>query len=138
MTELLTFIIAHFSFLYEDYEAHFANSVNDRGDAMILFNLGHLRLRFVHDRGQLFVHLQSQYGPSRKNWTSYEFWYSYDLVQQLITGEIDDDGLLDESKANFMKDHMEEILRLFSRKNHAATEEALNEFKKSRAKRVFG
>ena len=39
MTELLTFIIAHFSFLYEDYEAHFANSVNDRGDAMILFNL---------------------------------------------------------------------------------------------------
>ena len=132
MNEILNFLISHFAFLYNDYGARFIDSRVQGLNAMLVLEMGDLRLRFVRDRSQLFLDFQSSQHPKEDNW------FSYDVVRQLITKEVVDSALFDKTKAKFVKENIQEIAKVFSEKNKQATEKTLHKFEKARAKRLFG
>lgn len=131
MNELLTYLISYFSFLYNDLGARFVDSRVHGPHAMLVLEIKDLRLRFVRDRGQLFLDFQSSHRPSEDDW------FSYDVVRQFITNEVVDSAMLDEKKVKFVKEHIQEIAKAFSANNRQKTEQTLHECEKERAKRLF-
>ena len=132
MNELLNFLISHFAFLYDSFGAQFVGSQVHGSNATLVLESADIRLRFVRDRGQLFLDFQSSHYQCKDEW------FSYDVVQQLITKEVEDSALLDEKKANFIKHNFQNIAEAFSKINCHETEKTLHEYEKARATRLFG
>lgn len=132
MNELLKFIILHFSFLYNDYDARFVDSKVDRSNALLTMELGELKLRFVRDKSQVFLDFQGRSGTDQNNW------FSYDVVQQHITKVVLDDACVDGKKAKVLQQHIGEIVAMFSGDELNNTEAALRQLERERAKRMFG
>jgi len=132
MNELLSYLIAHFSFLYNDHGARFVDSQVDGPHASLVLEMNDLRLRFVRDRSQLFLDFQSRHRPSDDDW------FSFDIVRQLITNEIVDSAELDESKVEFVERNLAEIANAFSELKRQETEKTLHKYEHGRAARLFG
>lgn len=132
MNDLLTYLVSHLSFLYNDYEARFVDSQVRGPDALLVLEVGELRVRLVRDRSQIFVDFKSCGNPSEDDWAS------FDIIRQLLTGEIVDDAVMDEEKARFIQDHFAAIIDAFRSGNRGETEKKLHKFKQARAKRLFG
>lgn len=132
MNELLQFIMRHFSFLYNELGARFADSQVRGPDALLVLEVGGLRLRFVRDRDQIFLDFQHARLPRSDDW------FSFDVVRQLVTGTIHDDAVMDDAKAGFVQANIEEISSAFSKARHQATENTLHQYEAARAKRLFG
>jgi hypothetical protein len=131
MSELLKFIIDNFSFLYEELGARFSDSRVRGSDALLVFELPILRLRFANERGQILLDFQRADGqPADES-------FSFDIVRQLITGEIQDDAIMDRTKAEFVKANMAQIAEAFSKTRYMITVKILHELEKERAKRIF-
>jgi len=90
-----------------------------------------LRLKFVRDRGQIFLDFQPTSKKSKRDW------FSIDIVKQLVTGKIEPSAELDSEKAEFLKNNLDKIEQLFSTANMESTIKNLRELERARAKRLF-
>jgi hypothetical protein len=91
----------------------------------------HLRLRFVQDRKQLSLELQSTLDTAHE-------WYSVDLVRRLFLGQREASALLDESYARFVGEHLDEIDELFGPQRWLTTEADLQRIRRQRSKEMWG
>jgi hypothetical protein len=132
MNELLTYLVSHFSFLYNDYGARFVDSQVRGPHASLVLEAGELRIRLVRDRSQLFIDFQSRENRSENDWTS------FDIIRQFLTGEVADSAVMDDAKAEFIRDQFSAILDAFSSPKRKETDEKLHEYEHARAVRLFG
>lgn len=135
MTLILSFIAAHMGFLWDGARYRITGSVvatSNGGDALLLVESEGLRLRFVRDRGQLFLDFQ----PSAAKLDGE--WFSIDLIRRLQTGQREESAELDESYASFVREHLPEIEHEFSPQEWPSTHAKLKKLKAKRAKELFG
>lgn len=132
MNELLKYLMSQLSFLHSELNARFVDSISSGSNAMILMETADLRLRLVCDRAQVFLDFQSRHRPSDDDW------FSFDVVQQLITGKIIDSAEMDDEKVNFLRNHFTDISDHFSASRREETENILHRYEELRAKRLFG
>lgn len=133
MIQLLEFLIAHGAFLLEPDLFSFAGSHSSTsfGDASITLGSDRLLLRFVRDRGQLFLDFQGASQSNRKDW------YSIDVVQQLVTGVRQDSSVVSPQGMEFVREHLAEIRLLFDDNSIEDTHSALKILERKRAKALF-
>lgn len=107
-------------------------STSNGGDALLLVESDLLRMRFTCDRTQLLLDLQPADTSSRNEW------FSIDLIRRLFLGTREESAVLDESYAEFIRDHLADIERAFSGESWPQTRSRLKELKVKRAKELFG
>ncbi len=147
MNKILELLVRYFSFLYDDFGARFVDSLTgSMGSALVVLEKGDVRLRFINDRGKIYLEFQSTHSENGDDW------FSLDVVRQLIVGGVDDDDILwgtidgdpetDYKKAarsgDFVKAKFAEIADAFSKLHRIATEKTLHGFEEARGKRLFG
>ncbi len=132
MNKLLEFIIAHFGYLYDELDCRFADSQVHGPNAVLVFEVEELRLRFVRDRSQIFVDFQNRRRGSRNPW------FSFGVVRQLITGEIGGSEEMDAEKALYIHRQFSEIKSAFADVNAKETEITLKKLEHERGERLFG
>lgn len=133
MEDILQYLMKHCSFLYSPNRFRFVDSGSSEsfGNAFLVLEHEDLRLRFVKDRGQIFLDFQ----PTSKKQKGE--WFSIDIVKQMVTGEIEPSAEMDSKKAKFLKTNLDEIEQLFSTVNMESTIKKLKELERARAKRLF-
>ena len=136
MGEILRFIADFCGFLFERYGFRFVDSEVSAsfGNAAIYLTSPDLELRFIRDRGQLFLDFRSVHIDSRKT----EAWYAFDIVRRLVTAKKTWDARMDEENAVVLRDHMDHIIRLFAADQAQGTVAELKKLERLRAKEVFG
>ena len=134
MPQILSFIAAYMGYLWDgarfriiDSELTEANG----GDSTLLVESAVLRLRFVTDKTQLFLDFQPVAGQAKD-------WYSVDLVRRLFLGERERSAVLDESYADFIGEHLDDIEARFGPERWPETKAALKKLKVIRSKEMFG
>jgi hypothetical protein len=135
VTLILEFIAAHMGFLWAGARYRITGSevsTSNGGDALLLVESEELRLRFVRDRGQLFLDFQPSSSSANGEW------FSIDLVRRLKTGQREETAELDEGYASFVHEHLQEIEHQFSAEGWPATSATLKKLKAKRAKELFG
>ncbi len=134
MEEIHQYLMKHCSFLYLPNQFRFVESDSSEslGNAFLVLEHKDLRLKFIKDRGQLFLDFQPTSSNRKKDW------FSIDIVKQLVTGNIEPSAEMDIEKAKFLKSNLDEIKRLFSTTNLEDTLKKLRELERARAKRLFG
>ncbi len=135
MNEILQFLIAHCSFLYESGRFKFVDSGTSTsfgGSGFLVLESDAIRLRFLRDRGQLLLDFQP--GSRRGE----HDWHSVDVVRKLVTGDPAVSGLLNEENAAFLRRHINEIEEKLSGPNAKDSVEKLHELERKRAKKLFG
>lgn len=132
MEKVLQYIKKNCSFLYSPYKFQIVESDSSEsfGNALVILEDENLRLQFVKDRDQLFLDFQPT--SNKKEW------FSIDIVKQLVTGNIEPSAKMDSEKAEFLKNHLDQIKHLFSPKNLTNTIKKLKDLERARAKRLFG
>ena len=135
MTLILAFIASQMGFLWKGARFWIAGSeitTSNGGDAYLLVESDTLRLRFVRDRGQLLLDFQPrEHGELRE-------WFSVDLIRSLFHGEPETLGVLDESYASIVRDHLDEIEASFAQARWTTTQSELKRLKAKCAKVMFG
>ena len=135
MTQILQFLVAHCSFLWAGARFRIVDSLvatSQGGDAWLLVASDDVRLRFVRDRGQLFLDVQ---GTAQDD----DAWFSLDLLWRLILHEPRDSAELDGDYAAFLQAHLAGIEGLFSdRAAWPTTRRELQRLKRVRAREMFG
>ncbi len=111
MTEILEFLVRYCAFLwskgrYRITESEAAASFG--GDAYLIVSSDKLRMRFVRDRGQLFLDFQ-EFAAAGK-----EDWYSIDLLYRIVMGERRESSILNEEYAAFLREFLDKIESLFA------------------------
>lgn len=134
MDQILTFILSHCSFLYNEYSFRFMDSkISDSfgGDAYLDLGSETIIMRLTRDRGQLFLEFRSAYEKKQN-------WYSIDLIRKLITGEKEYHSIMDEENAKFLENNFTEVVDYFSHANLSETLKKLEKLKLKRSKDLFG
>lgn len=131
MNELLTFIIKNASFLYDEYAARFVNSQTNGSSAFIDLQVDGLRLRFSLDRGTLTLGICS--APETT-----DYWYSLDVVKQMLTGKVVTTTELCAEDMNFLRSNFGHVIEAFSLNNIAMSKSKLLAIEKERARKWFG
>lgn len=123
----------HCSFLYSQNKFRFVDSDVSESfeNALLVLEHENLCLRFVKDRDQIFL----DFKPANKKGEKY--WFSIDIVKQLVTGKIEDSAKMDSEKAVFLKANIDEIEQLFSTTKTEDTIKKLKDLERARAKRLF-
>lgn len=132
MNEILKYILAYCSYLYNDYGFIFTDSEvasSFGGDALLIMESDTLKMRFISDRSQLFLDVSAVSKNSE--------WYSIDLIRQMITGETDYFSLLDENNAKFLRNNIDKIIECFDKNNINNTTKELKKLKLIRNKKLF-
>jgi hypothetical protein len=134
MEEILQYLMKNCSFLYSPNQFRFVDSDSSEsfGNAFMVLEHKDLRLKFIKDRGQLFLDFQPTSSTRKLDW------FSIDIVMQLVTGNIEPSSQMDAAKAKFLKSNLDEIQRRFSKANLEGTLKKLRELERQRAKRLFG
>lgn len=135
MTRILAFIAAHMGFLWADARFRITGSVvgtSNGGDALLTVESDRLRLQFTCDRAQLLLDFQPAWTSSPGEW------FSIDLIRRLLLGTRESSALLDESYAEFLHQHLDEIEDLFTEEKWADTRSRLKQLKVKRSKELFG
>ena len=134
MTQILSFLAAFMGYLWDGARFRITGSqvsTSNGGDAVLVVESAVLRLRFVQDRSQLFLDLQSSSGWPKD-------WFSVDLVRRLYLGQREYSAVLDESYAEFLRDHLADLELRFAPDRQAETYAELEKLKKLSAKERFG
>jgi hypothetical protein len=133
--EILKFLVDHCSFLWTDGRYRIVDSdvsTSFGGDAFLIVTSDALRLRFVRDRGQLFLDVQDVGSAGRDDW------YSLDLLWRLIKGERRNSAVLDEEYARFLRESLPSVESHFVSEHLPETTRTLHELKRARARELFG
>jgi hypothetical protein len=162
MNDLMWVINRYFAFLHRNFGARVVDErTGSMGCATVILELGDLRMAFVNDRGPISLEFQSIHHDPKEDTQatiegiqvpSVDGWFSLDVVRQLITGVVDDKGVLwgwlegNEAEyrgraseiSAFVRDRMGDIQSAFSNTQVLATEGKLNEYCEARARRLFG
>ncbi|MEH3088994.1 MAG: hypothetical protein PGN24_05080 [Microbacterium arborescens] len=134
MEQITAFTEAHLSFLREDGR-YAVTDVDERPgtpDCVVVWASDRLSLRFVTDRGQLFLDVRPAPSTTARDWSS------IDLVRRLFTGERKRSSVLDADYAAFLREHMAEIEDRFSPDRWPATRAELAELRRIRSREMFG
>lgn len=137
MDEILQFLITHCSFLYREYGLKFVDSEASGafgGNAYLVLASDDLYVRMIRDRGQFLLDFQSRLKLKRKP----RWWYTVDLVRQLVTREEGYSSTLDHQNVEFLRRHFPEILERFSPSRYEETRAELEKLAKVRSERVSG
>lgn len=135
MNEILEHLVRHWSFLWGAARFRIVDSdvSGSFGDAYLVVSSAALRLRFVRDRGQLFLDLQ----PASARRTAE--WYSVDLVYRMLTGRRMRSAELNEEYVTFVREHLPDLQSRFAdEESFKGTNAELQRLKKLRAKEMFG
>ncbi|MFX0023527.1 MAG: hypothetical protein ACFE9S_14470 [Candidatus Hermodarchaeota archaeon] len=132
--EIQHYLMKHCPFLFSPNQFRIVDSDSSEsfGNAFLVLEHKNLRLKFIKDKGQLFLDFQPMSSNRKKDW------FSIDIVMQLVTGNIESSSEMDTDKAKFIKSNLDEIQRLFSSPNLEVTIKKLRELERARAKRLFG
>jgi hypothetical protein len=134
MNEILALLIQQLSFLYAPGRFRFVDSATSTsfgGDAYLVLESGVMRVRFVRDRGQIFMDFQGlEETPDGK-------WFSLDVVRRLITGERQETAELVPEQIEFVQERFSEIEDRFTGSRYADTAARLKELELNRAKELF-
>lgn len=133
MNNILTNLMRDWDFLYNECEFRFIDSHNvedSMGDAYLVLESPKLRVKFVLDRGPIFVEVQSPEETTT--------WHSIDLVRQLVTGKVQRSAFMDKDNAVFLRTNLTAVVAAFSPDRISETLKRINELKDERAKRLFG
>jgi len=133
MKEILTFLINNRDYLFNEYGFRFVDSMVSEsfgGDSYVILENDSVRIRLVSDRNQLFLDFQPKINCKE--------WYSIDMVNQYLTGEIKESAELDVHYEDFLSKEMADIINIFSGEECALTLIELKKLEKERAKRTFG
>jgi hypothetical protein len=119
-------------FLYSSNEFRLVETHSSKsfGNALLIFEYGNIRLKFVSDRDQIFLDFQPV--KPKKN-----EWFSIDIVKQMITGEVENSAEVNSKNAEFLKTNLRNIEHLFSKSNKKGTFKELKKLERERAKRLF-
>lgn len=135
MSEILAFLLRHCSFLWET-GYRFTDSLwtpSFGGDSYVILESSSLRMRFLRERGQLFLEVQEPGAGENAQW------YSIDIVRRLLTGERMASAELSADYANFLRLHLSDIEARFSGQSvRAETKRRLDELEQISAKERFG
>jgi len=135
LNEILQVLVRWFAFLWKDGRYRITDSLVSTsfgGDAYLVISSDVLRLRFVRDRGQIFLDFQESWATKKAEW------YSVDLVQRLMTGERQNTAEVNAETVLFVRDRLADIESRFGVKDEfRETKTALNALKKARAKEMF-
>lgn len=135
MARILEFIVNYMSFLWEEARFRIAGSevtVTSSGDAWLIVESSHLRLRFISDRAQLLLDLQPRETAAPSEW------FSIDLIRRMILGRPEESGVLDASYAEFIKERLGRIEEMFSSDSWPETRAQLKKLMVKRSKEMFG
>ncbi|HLL66091.1 MAG TPA: hypothetical protein VK453_10135 [Micromonosporaceae bacterium] len=136
MKDLIEHLAKYWSFLWVAGRYRITDSTVSThfgGDAVLVIVSEALRLRFVRDRGQLFLDVQPSWAGKTAEW------YSVDLVYRLVTGQRQESAELNKEYVDFARVRLPEIESLFSHKEaFRASKAKLDELKNLRAKEMFG
>jgi hypothetical protein len=135
MTTILAFVAAHMGFLWSDARFRIVGSevsTSNGGDALLVVESEHLRLRFACDRRQLLLDFQPVAVAEARDW------FSVDLIRRLFLGRREMSAVLDESYADFLGRNLEEIDDRFSPQNWPETRRDLRRLERVRAEEMFG
>lgn len=134
MIRILEYLIRHCPFLLTSPAYRFVDSrVGESfgGDAYLVFESNSLRMRFVCDRGQLFLDFQSTSHPDDTDW------FSVDVVRRLLEGAHSVSAELDAASAAFLEANLVEIEACFAERSDETVAE-LRRLERVRAKELFG
>lgn len=104
MVQILLFLANHCAFLFRPSAYRFVDSrVDDSfgGDAMVILESTHVRLRFTWDRAQLLMEFQ----PAK----DCKEWFSPGLLRGFLTGDRGGPEVLDRSWAGFLETSIPEL-----------------------------
>jgi len=135
LTSILAFIVAHMGYLWAGAKFQITGSrvgTSNGGDALLVVESDVLRLQFTRDKGQLWLAFQPILTRAAHEW------FSVDLMRSLLLGRLETTGLLDESYAEFLNEHMAAIEERFAEEQWPTTRAELRVLKEQRAKRLFG
>lgn len=135
MQQILTFLVQHCAFLWADARYRITDSevaTSFGGDAFVVIESEHLRLRIVRDRGQLMMDAQSpRTGKPRS-------WHTTDLLQGLLAGTRPPSSLLEPATAEFLRVNLAELEARFGDPDRLAeTERELHLLSLERSDEMF-
>lgn len=133
MQQILEFIVAHLAFLWEEARFSIVGSevtTSNGGDSSLQLESSVVRMRFVRDRGQLFLDFQ----PKAAGRT----WYSIDLVWRLLMGGGNRPAVMDAEYAEFLHQHLGELEDAFGAEGWRTTRGRLQKLRAQRAEEMFG
>ncbi len=120
-----------FSFLSKDYGFYQVEAYNSAsfGDSLAVLASDNFRIRFIRDRGQIFIDIGSVVKPDE--------WFDLSLVKALIEGNLADGAEAIQDLAVFLRNNYSAVKDLFEEKKFIETEKALRELEKLRAQNMF-
>ena len=135
MDDILKHIVRYWSFLWLGARYRIIDSMVSThfgGDAYLVVASDSLRLRFVRDRGQLFLDLQPAWAAKQAEW------YSSDLVHRLVVKKTLESAELSDRVVRFFSENLRDIEALFAtREAFKVTKVELDRLKNIRAKEMF-
>ena len=134
MNRILAFLLKNLSFIYNEFGFNFVESKvggSFGDDAYLILSSDSTRVRFVSDRGQLFLDFQSIKCDKKNNW------HSVDAVKELLTSHVPRSSVLSDEYVTFLKVNFQMICEMFSVDNARQTVEKRKVLEKKRAKDMF-
>ncbi|QAA81948.1 hypothetical protein EI546_09530 [Aequorivita sp. H23M31] len=135
MNDILKYLIDYCAFLYNEYEFKFIDSYSSKefnGQGLLILKNDILNLKFINDRGQLFLDFKGNYHSNENDW------FSFDLIKQMLSPSDIGDSIMNKEKSYWLKENMGPILHLFSVENSLKTINKLKGLEGERANRMFG
>ena len=134
MSDILEYLVRCCGFLWRDARFRIVDSEVTAvmgGDSWVLIASDAVQLRFVRDRGQLFLDLRPAGVPEKS-------WFSVDLLWRLLLDAKRESAELDTAYAALIAEHLDDIERRFAPDEWPATRKALKALANQRAKEMFG
>lgn len=135
MTKILLFLATDGAFTFEECNCHIIASKYVHafgGTGSVTLQNDVLELNFWLDRDRLFMDVRAINDKSQYSWIS------FDILKEVLTGEVASIAEMNEENTAFVKANFPKIQELFRMENRRNTEARCRELKKQRAKRLFG
>jgi hypothetical protein len=134
MNNFYEYFIKHYSYLTLEYE--FEINVNEQsesfgGNALIVLKRSHLYLRFVKDRGEIYLDFSNDQLIKNKKW------YSVGLVRNQILNEESFNDQMTVENQIFLRERLDDIFELFSKDNELSTFKGLEKQAEMRVKKFL-
>ena len=131
MNKILDFLMKYCSYLYEEYDFRFTDSLCDNsGNASITLSSSNVNIRICTERGQMVLAFQSNHYGKKDVYS----WYSIDIVRELMTGDKKCTTLMDKANIDFLKNNIVALLDSFSPTEAEKTIAKLKKLERIRSK----
>jgi hypothetical protein len=135
LRRILAVLSKELAFLYEERGYRFLELevIKYRPDCgIVLLTNGRVVVELDSERDNVFFSMRHSSGKPQHDTIS------LDILRQILTGEINDSGLVNEQSATFLQKEWKSLERLFLKKNLAETNVLAAKLEKARSKRMWG